>query len=375
MLSFSISNKSVSELRELSQKAAKKQSEISQMDQAELDYIHRQAFISMIGASTRIENAILTDSEVDWLDTVLTKDSRTTAFEDRRDFIENKLSKDRARSIEEVAGSRALLNLIYTQAAELNPLSETALRALHAELLQYYPPSEIYRGRYKIAPNRVVRKNHSTGEETSVLEPAEPGSITESAMHELIKWYNQSLQDCPWTIAVATEFVFRFLAIHPFQDGNGRMGRGLFLLAMLQSPDESLRVIAPYLPIDRHIEKQRADYYTVLRRCSGGKFHPNPSTYDLEPFLRFMMKATKNAFEDFAFYRRRYLALEHLSPATMLVLNCFKEHPETKLQRKDILGATKLPRATVTLALKTLSLEGFIQRQGRGAGVRYYLVF
>ncbi|MCC6221793.1 MAG: hypothetical protein IT291_11190, partial [Deltaproteobacteria bacterium] len=103
MLSFSISNKSVSELRELSQKAAKKQSEISQMDQAELDYIHRQAFISMIGASTRIENAILTDSEVDWLDTVLTKDSRTTAFEDRRDFIENKLSKDRARSIEEVA--------------------------------------------------------------------------------------------------------------------------------------------------------------------------------------------------------------------------------------------------------------------------------
>ena len=44
----------------------------------------------------------------------------------------------------------------------------------------------------------------------------------------------------PWPLLVATEFVFRFLAIHPFYDGNGRLGRALFILALLQSVDKYL---------------------------------------------------------------------------------------------------------------------------------------
>jgi Fic family protein len=194
-------------------------------------------------------------------------------------------------------------------------------------------------------------------------------------MQELVKWYNEMLPTHPWTLAVATEFVFRFLAIHPFQDGNGRIGRGLFLLALLQSPDESLRAVAPYLPLDRHIEKQREDYYIVLRRCSGGKFHLDPTAYQYESFLRFMMKVTTRAFEDFEYYRKRYSALQDLPPAARGVLDSFKERPETRLQRKEVIETTALPRATVTLALKTLTDGGFIQRQGRGAGVRYQLVF
>ena len=50
------------------------------MDREELDYIQRSVQISTIGASTRIENAVLTDAEVDWLDTNLALDARTTAY-------------------------------------------------------------------------------------------------------------------------------------------------------------------------------------------------------------------------------------------------------------------------------------------------------
>ena len=74
----------------------------------------------MIGASTRIENALLTDSEIDWLDTILTQDGKTTALEANRDLIENKLSKDRERSIEEVAGCRQLLLSIYESASQFS---------------------------------------------------------------------------------------------------------------------------------------------------------------------------------------------------------------------------------------------------------------
>ena len=165
------------------------------------------------------------------------------------------------------------------------------------------------------------------------------------------------------------------IAIHPFQDGNGRIGRGLFLLALIQSPDESLRAVTPYLPIDRYVEKQREDYYITLRRCSGGKFNADPTAYNYEPFLRFMIKAISRALDDFDFYRKRYRDALDLSPSAARVLQCFKDRSENRLQRRIIIEDTGLPRTTVTDALGVLTKSGFIQRLGRGAGIRYQLIF
>ena len=147
------------------------------------------------------------------------------------------------------------------------------------------------------------------------------------------------------------------------------------MLALLQSPDKSLQAMAPYLPIDRHIEKQREDYYITLRRCSGGKFNADSTAYKYEHFLRFMIKAISRSLDDFEFYRNRYRAIIDLSPAAAKVLGCFKERPEKRLQRRVIIKDTGLPRTTVTDALRTLTERGFIQRLGRGAGIRYQLVF
>ena len=375
MLSYRLSENTITELRKLSQHAATLAEKIKVTSAAELDYVHRNVRVSMIGASTRIENAVLTDSEIDWLDTVLVKDSRTTAFEDKREFIKDKLSKDKERSIDEVAGNRAMLHLIYSQGTDFSPLTESILCGLHSELLQYYAPAENYKGRYKSSPNRVVRRDRATGEESVVLEPSPPGPLTDSTMRELVKWYNDTLPTHPWTIAVAIEFVFRFLAIHPFQDGNGRLARGLFLLTLLNSPDESLSLVAPFLPFDRHIERERESYYIVLRRVSGGKFSPEPGAYEYEHFLRFMMKVYSQSLADFDFYQKRYQTLQVLPPSALEALQAFKEKPESRLQRKDIMTLTDLPRATATLALQTLHQEGFIQKQGKGSAVKYQLVF
>jgi len=144
MLSFNINNDRVKELRELAQATARKHQAVLSMSREELDYIQRNVQISAIGASTRIENAALTDAEVDWLDTTLAQDARTTAYPDHREFIQDKLSRDKERSIDEVAGCRAMLHRIATQAGDFFPLSETILRALHNELLQYYDSSSHY---------------------------------------------------------------------------------------------------------------------------------------------------------------------------------------------------------------------------------------
>ena len=109
MLSFQIVEKMTKELRELVQATAQMQPLLSALDTEELDYIHRNVLISMVGASTRIENAILTDAEIDWIETTLSHDARTTAYLEKREYIHDKLSKDKERSIDEVTGCRALL--------------------------------------------------------------------------------------------------------------------------------------------------------------------------------------------------------------------------------------------------------------------------
>lgn len=375
MLSYSISAMLTKQLRELAQALAQAHQEAKGIDRDELTFIHRNVKISNIGASTRIENAVLTDAEVNWIDTTLTKDGKTTAFHDAREFVLDKLSKDKERSIDEVVGCRSMLQIIYEQGKTFLPFHKTILLGLHKELLRYYSKADYYSGQYKQLPNSVIRRDVSTGERVPVLVSAEPGLQTEEAMRSLLEWYNDALISHPWTIAVAVEFVFRFLAIHPFQDGNGRLGRGIFNLCLLQSPDASLSFMTPYLPIDRHIERNREEYYFVLRRCSNGKFSPDPTKYEYEHFLGFMLKVLESALDDFSWYRERYKLICELSVSARRVLECFKDQPETRLQTKDIVAATEIPRPTVVAALKTLLGQGFLQRYGKKAGTHYQLVF
>jgi len=348
---------------------------LEQLDVSEADYLRRCALISNVGASTRIENAVLTDQEIEWVDTTLSEGGKPAAFEEKKQIILDKLSKDRERSIDEVVGCRDALITVYDQARDFFPPTESVLRGLHHQLLQYYPAASHYAGQYKTVSNRVVSRNHETGEERIVLEPSDPGIVTAVAMADLVRWYNASLPGHPWAVLVATEFVFRFLAIHPFQDGNGRLGRALFIMALLQSDDPFLAQAAPYIAIDRHIEQNRARYYSTLHQCSNGCYRSDARDYDYEPLAWFFSKMVGAALDDIAIYRQRYRALQQLSEAAQKVLACFKSAPETRLQVADIVAATGLPRRTTQYALKGLTDKGFLQRLGLGAGARYKLVF
>ncbi len=374
-LSFTPDTRALSSLRDVALKYSKCAFQLEQLSQEEKYFIERSVRISTIGSSTRIENAVLTDVEIDWLDTVISNDAKPTAFTDNKEKIQNKLSKDKERSIDEVAGCRSMLQVIYEQGKDLLPLTETAIRGLHSHLMEFFKPAEHYAGKYKIVPNSVVQKNSITGEETTVLETTSPGSITEVAMTDLLRWYNSVISINPWAIAIACEFVFRFLAIHPFQDGNGRLGRGLFLLTLLQSNDAVLSSLTPYLNIDRQIEKRREEYYLALRQCSGGKFNENSRKYNYMPFFNFMLKAIHAAIDDFDFYREQYRKLRNLNFSSLKVLECFKERAEIRLTASDLTETSKLPRRTVNDCISQLLERGFISKMGKGKGTYYQLIF
>jgi Fic family protein len=375
MLSFALNPKIETRLKDLQAHLVEAHGRIRDIPKREAHYLSHCALVSNVGASTRIENAVLTDSEIDWVDTLLSRDGKTTAFEDNKAFILDKLSKDRERSVEEVVGSRDVLTTVYAKAKELIPLTEVTVRGLHGDLLKYYPAAARYAGRYKDAPNRVIAKSHETGEERVVLEPAPPGVVTDTAMADLIAWYNNTIHEHPWPLAVVTELTFRFLAIHPFQDGNGRLGRALFLLALLQSNDKYLADVTPYIAVDRHIEQNKQQYYFVLHQCSEGIFRPDPSDYEYEPLLVFFLGIMVDALRDIDTYRDRYARLLQLSQTATTILENFRSSPSARLAVAELVEKAKLPRRTIQYALKTLVEQEFIQRLGRGAGSRYQLIF
>ena len=89
----------------------------------------------------------------------------------------------------------------------------------------------------------------------------------------------------------------------------------------------------------------------------------------------FFLNMLEDALRDVEHTRARYVRLQKLSETASVVLQSFKSRPEQRLKVNDIVSATQLPRRTVQYALKALTDQGFLQRLGQGAGVRYQLVF
>jgi Fic family protein len=375
MLSFTPSAKLEKTLKAVQAAVSQYAMELTQVPDAEASWLHRWVLISTVGASTRIENAVLTDVEIDWVDRALTQDGPVTAFEKNRVAILDKLSKDHERSVEEVVGCCEVLGIVYLQATELFPLTESTIRGLHHTLLSFYPAARFHAGGYKSGPNQVVSVNHATGERRVMLDPTPPGPQTEAAMRDLVQWYNQAIREHAWPLLVATEFVFRFLAIHPFQDGNGRLGRALFLLALMQGDDLDFALVIRFISIDRQIERHRPLYYSVLHQASGGQFHEDPRRYHYDGLAAFFLKMLEHALADIAILRRRYAALQRLSESAVTVLACFRSTPERRLKVADLVTETGLVRRTVQNALVNLTDGGMLQRLGAGPATRYQLIF
>ena len=160
-----------------------------------------------------------------------------------------------------------LLSLIKDKDYSLN---ESEIRNLHSLVLKenYFTDAitpngfptrkEIKVGQYKSSHNHVKTP---TGEIHYYASPEE----VPIKMGELMDWYKQAKEDTAiHPVVLAALFHHEFTAIHPFDDGNGRMGRLLLNLMLMQNN---------YPPI---VVKQndRSNYYQVLRQADAGELIP-----------------------------------------------------------------------------------------------------
>ena len=132
------------------------------------------------------------------------------------------------RDLEEMKAHNVALRMIEAEAREEGrPLTETFIRTLHQTLLpedyQVTNPDgttyTIHAGQYKTRPNSV---RTITGELFEYVSPEE----TPALMADLIAWYNREEAAATLSpIQLASLFHYRYIRIHPFEDGNGRMAR------------------------------------------------------------------------------------------------------------------------------------------------------
>ncbi len=234
-----------------------------------LKELRKIATIESIGSSTRIEGATLTDQEVE-------------------ELLKNvKITKLKTRDEQEVIGYYEVLELIYDNYSDIK-LSESYIKQLHQMLLKYRNKDERHRGTYKFLSNKVVA-TYPTGEQRTIFA-TEPALVAKE-MQELVEWTNEQLeQKTIHQLIVIGSFVYDFLSIHPFQDGNGRLSRLLTTLCLLQNDYSFIQ----YISFENHIEQNKKAYYEALMN---GQKNRGTDNERIDLWLIFFLESLKTLTE------------------------------------------------------------------------------
>lgn len=308
-----------------------------------LTSLKRVATIESVGSSTRIEGARLSDLQVETL------------------LANLELHSFRSRDEEEVAGYAEAMNTIH-DAWEHIPFTENHIKQLHGITLKYSRKDTGHRGEYKTLANHVEAFDADGASIGVIFETASPFD-TPRLMAELVSSTVAALQEKELhPLLVIGAFVVHFLAIHPFQDGNGRLSRVLTTLLLLQSGYHHV----PYSSLERIVEENKEGYYRALR---ASQKLIRSDDENLDDWLRFFMISLKKQKDSLLYKIEREQLLEKLAPLEEKMLAITRERG--RLTIADAVTLLSANRNTVKLHLRQLVQQGYLEQHGSGKGTWY----
>lgn len=303
-----------------------------------LNHLKTVATIESVGASTRIEGSKLNNWQV-------------------KSLLENiDVSQLIDRDEQEVGGYYTALDLITDSFGDI-PIIEGNIKNLHNTLLKFSDKDSWHQGGYKKHSN-VVQASFPDGSTQVIFKTTPPGFLTEDAMRSLIDWFNKKDNTPPLIKAAA--FVYDFLSIHPFQDGNGRLSRLLTTLLLLQSGF----LWVQYVSLENEIEKNKKEYYNVLRRCQAQR----PGE-DITSWIEFFLRSLLNIQRKLIAKINAGLPVENLSMKHKEVYIFLSENPES--QMSTLTSKINASKSVINILLKELLDLDLIVKNGAGRGVNY----
>lgn len=161
------------------------------------------------------------------------------------------------------------------------PLCNRLLKETHAILMEGARGQDKSPGEFRRSQNWIGPANSTLNEARFV--PPNVNDMTE-AMSSLEKYINENNQYDPLIQAALVHYQFE--TIHPFLDGNGRIGRLLILLYLI----EQKRLSKPILYVSYFLKKNQIEYYDRMSevRTSG----------NYEQWVKFFLEAVKAAAKD-----------------------------------------------------------------------------
>lgn len=298
------------------------------------------ATVRSVGASTRIEGSKMTDDEV----AVLLKDLAISKLEERDQ--------------QEVAGYFETLELITESFRDME-ITETNLKHLHNMLMKYSEKDTWHKGNYKQHSNVVEAKNPD-GSKQVIFQTADPGFITDDAMSKLVTWYHSDSQT--HALIKAAVFVYDFLSIHPFQDGNGRISRLLGTLLLLKNGYSWVQ----YVSFEHEIESRKSEYYRILMQCQ--RQRPGEEIY---PWVLFFLDCLKSIQNQLLSKLEVHTKSERLSQREKMIYSFIENHPGSK--SGEISKKINVPLPTVKRTLTEMVKHKLLAVNGAGAGTSYMI--
>jgi Fic family protein len=309
--------------------------------------LRKIATIESVGSSTRIEGARLTDRQVQELLSNLGAQSFTS------------------RDEQEVAGYAEVMDAIFASWESI-PVSENYIKQFHKMLLKYSPKDDRHRGEYKKFSNS-VQAFDADGNSLGIVFETTSAFDTPQQMTEIVTW-TADLLISPVIHPLLTigAFVVTFLAIHPFQDGNGRLSRILTTLLLLKAGYSYV----PYSSIESIIEESKEGYYSALRQTQGTLHQAQPPNW--EPWLIYFLRVLqrqKNRLQ--TKLDREKIMASTLPLLSVRILELTKEHGRVTTQ--SIEQVTGESRSTIKSRLKQLTEDRLLIRYGNGRSTWYGL--
>lgn len=298
------------------------------------------AKVQSTGASNRIEGIETTDKRLH--DLVVKGD------------------KPQTRAEEEIAGYRDALGLIHERGDYMS-LTPNVILQLHQILMGHTRVQ--FAGKWKDSDNAIVARNPD-GTMYVRFRPT-PALLTPTAVESACNAYREarSAEVCD-PLLLSLRFLFDFVSIHPFNDGNGRVSRLLTVLLMEQNG----YAVSKYISIERLIERNKALYYESLADSSVGW---NEGKNDEAPFVRYMLGMVVAAYRELS--SRVETRKQHGSRKSDAVYEVFKRRLGKITKAMILEECPDISEITVKRALSELLKQGIIEKVGNGPTAGYCL--
>ena len=255
------------------------------------------------------------------------------------------------------------------------PLSHEMLWDWHLALMSSSPQiRELGRYRSGAESAQVVTVRRGTMRSATLNYLAPPGTRVAGEMDAFVGWFNQTTElgtDAD-ALSIAGAAHLYFECIHPFEDGNGRIGRALAEKALARCLGRP-----SLIPLSRTIHAKRNEYYRALESCR--------DSLDAGHWQTWFARTVINALEQGRLRLIRHAAQTRLFRALEGRLNnrqetalyrLFREEPrgfEGGMSASNYQTITRASSATASRDLSDLVRKGALRRTGRGRHTRYWL--